>query len=148
VGRCVRLGAWLAATSVLWLILLILAWGQDGPRESGGTGPLALASVAAVVDIALLGNIGRWWMTPRWPGRARVGWWGRLTDPLRWPLPVATLLVLAGNMVLTLADRMIPLDWLSLGLCVLGFALLGGVARTMPADPAEGPEGAAAQGRT
>ncbi len=131
-GRCVRLGAWLAATSVLWLMLLVLAWSQDGPRRPGGTGPLALASVAALVDIALLGNIGRWWMTPRWPGRDRAGWLGRLTDPLGWPLPVATLVVLAGNLVLTLADRMIPLDWLSLGLCVVGLALLGVVARTAP----------------
>ena len=53
-------------------------------------------------------------MTPRWPGRGRTGWLGRVTDPLGWPLPVATLVVLAVNMVLTLADRIIPLDWLSL----------------------------------
>ncbi|HSO02925.1 MAG TPA: hypothetical protein VLQ92_00470 [Candidatus Limnocylindrales bacterium] len=131
-GRCVRLGAWLAATSVLWLMLLVLAWTQEGPREPGGTGPLALASVAALVDIALLGNIGRWWMTPRWPGRDRAGWLGRVTDPLGWPLPVATLVVLVGNLILTLADRMIPLDWLSLGLCVVGLALLGVVATSTP----------------
>jgi hypothetical protein len=128
----VRLGAWLAATSVLWLMLLVLAWTQEGPRQPGGTGPLALASVAALVDIALLGNIGRWWMTPRWPGRVRSGWLGRVTDPLGWPLPVATLVVLLGNLVLTLADQMIPLDWLSLGLCLVGLALLGVVARTAP----------------
>ena len=127
-----RLGAWLAATSIIWLFLLVLAWSQEGPREPGGTGPLALASVAAVIDIALLGNIGRWWMTPRWPGRDRTGWLGRLTDPLRWPLPVATFVVLLGNVVLTLADRMIPLDWLSLGLCVGGLALLGVVATSTP----------------
>lgn len=131
-----RLGAWLAATSVIWLFLLVLAWSQEGPREPGGTGPLALASVAAVIDIALLGNIGRWWMTPRWPGRTRAGWLGRLTDPLRWPLPVATLVVLMGNVVLTLADRMIPLDWLSLGLCVGGLALLGFVATSTPSGAA------------
>ena len=131
-----RLGAWLAATSIIWLFLLVLAWSQEGPREPGGTGPLALASVAAVIDIALLGNIGRWWMTPRWPGRNRTGWLGRLTDPLRWPLPVATLVVLMGNVVLTLADRMIPLDWLSLGLCVGGLALLGVVATSTPNGPA------------
>jgi hypothetical protein len=134
VGRCVRLGAWLACTSLLWLFLLVLAWSQDVHRRPGGTGPLALASAAALVDIALLGNIGRWWMTPRWPGRDRTGWLGRVTDPLGWPLPIATLVVLAVNMVLTLADRMIPLDWLSLGLCVGGFALLAGVARTTPQD--------------
>jgi hypothetical protein len=115
-------------------MLLVLAWTQEGPREPGGTGPLALASVAALVDIALLGNIGRWWMTPRWPGRDRAGWLGRVTDPLGWPLPVATLVVLVGNLILTLADRMIPLDWLSLALCVVGFALLGSVARSTPQD--------------
>jgi hypothetical protein len=49
---------------------------------------------------------------------------------------VATLLVLAGNLVLTLADRMIPLDWLSLGLCVVGLALLGVVATTTPSEAA------------
>lgn len=140
-GRCVRLGAWLAATSVLWLMLLILAWVQDGPRQPGGTGPLALASAAALVDIALLGNIGRWWMTPRWPGRDRGGWLGRVTDPLRWPLPVATLVVLAGNLTLTLADQMIPLDWLSLGLCAVGLALLGIVARTTPGGTAAQAQG-------
>jgi hypothetical protein len=117
-------------------MLLILAWSQDGPRRPGGTGPLALASAAALVDIALLGNIGRWWMTPRWPGRARTGWLGQATDPLRWPLPVATLVVLVGNLALTVADRMIPLDWLSLGLCVVGLALLGIVARTAPRNVA------------
>ncbi len=133
-GRCVRLGAWLAATSVLWLILLVLAWSRGGHRQPGGTGPLALATAAALVDIALVGNIGRWWMTPRWPGRVRTGWLGRVTDPLDWPLPVATLAVLTVNMVLTMADRMIPLDWLSLALCVGGFALLGSVARSNPRD--------------
>ena len=54
---------------------------------------------------------------------------------------MATLVVLAVNMVLTLADRIIPLDWLSLALCVVGFALLGAVARTTPHDvdaPAQG----------
>ncbi len=133
-GRCVRLGAWLAATSLLWLMLLVLAWTQEGPRSPGGTGPLALASVAALVDIALMGNIGRWWMTPRWPGRDRSGWLGWATDPLGWPLPVATLVVLVGNLALTLADRMIPLDWLSLGLCIVGLGLLGVVARTAPRE--------------
>lgn len=117
-------------------MLLVLAWTQEGPRVPGGTGPLALASVAALVDIALLGNIGRWWMTPRWPGRVRSGWLGRATDPLDWPLPVATLVVLVGNLALTLADRMIPLDWLSLGLCLVGLALLGIVARTAPHEVA------------
>jgi hypothetical protein len=119
---------------LIWLFLLVLAWVQDGPRDPGGTGPLALASAAALVDIALLGNIGRWWMTPRWPGRVRSGWFGRVTDPLGWPLPVATLAVPAGNMVLTLADRVIPLDWLSLALCLRGLVLLAGVARTAPQD--------------
>ena len=142
-GRCVRLGAWLAGTSLIWLFLLILAWSQDVHRRPGGTGPLALASAAALVDIALLGNIGRWWMTPRWPGRGRTGWLGRVTDPLGWPLPVATLVVLAVNMVLTLADRIIPLDWLSLALCLVGFALLGGVARTTPQDVDSPVQGAA-----
>jgi hypothetical protein len=132
VGRCVRLGAWLAATSVLWLMLVILDWGHDGTRASGSTGPLALASAGVLVDIAVLGNLGRWWMTPRWPGRDRSGWLGRVTDPLRWPLPVATLAVLVGNLVLTLADRMIPLHWFSLGLCVGGLALLGMVAGSTP----------------
>jgi hypothetical protein len=143
VGRCVRLGAWLAGTSLLWLFLLVLAWVQGGPREPRGTGPLALASAAALIDIALLGNIGRWWMTPRWPGRVRSGWLGRLTDPLGWPLPVATLAVLAGNMVLTLADRWIPLDWLSLALCLVGIVLLAGVARTAPQDLDAASRGAA-----
>jgi hypothetical protein len=128
------LGAWLAATSVIWLILLVLAWGRGGHRQPGGTGPLALATAAALVDIALVGNIGRWWMTPRWPGRVRTGWLGRLTDPLGWQLPVATLVVLGVNMVLTLADRIIPLDLLSLALCVVGFGLLGAVARSTPND--------------
>lgn len=118
---------------MLWLILVILAWSDDGPRGAGGARPpLALASAAVLVDIAVLGNIGRWWMTPRWPGRDRTGWWGRFTDPLRWPLPVATLAVLIGNLVLTLADQMIPLHWLSLGLCVGGLALLGMVATATP----------------
>ena len=135
-GRCVRLGAWLAATSVLWLLLLVLAWSQDVHRRPGGTGPLALASAAALLDIALLGNIGRWWMTPRWPGRVRGGWLGQVTDPLRWPLPLATLVVLVGNLALTVADRMIPLDWLSLALCIVGIALLGIVAGTAPRDAA------------
>ena len=134
VGRCVRLGAWLAATSVIWLILLVLAWARGGHRQPGGTGPLALATAAALVDIALVGNIGRWWMTPRWPGRVRTGWLGRLTDPLGWQLPVATLVVLTVNMVLTLADRIIPLDWLSLALCIVGFGLLSAVARSTPHD--------------
>ena len=93
-----------------------------------------------MIDIALLGNIGRWWMTPRWPGRLRAGWLGRLTDPLGWPLPAATLVVLVGNVVLTLADRIIPLDWLSLGLCVGGLGLLGVVATSTP-------NGAATQAR-
>jgi hypothetical protein len=143
VGRCVRLGAWLVAASVIWLALLVLAWAQGGHREPGGTGPLALASAAALIDIALLGNIGRWWMTPRWPGRVRTGWWGRATDPLRWPLPVATLVVLVANLLLTLADRMIPLDWLSLGLCIGGLALLGAVAARTPRDVAAHRPGAA-----
>jgi membrane protein required for beta-lactamase induction len=56
---------------------------------------------------------------------------------------VATLVVLAVNMALTLADRMIPLDWLSLLLCVVGFALLGGVARTLPHDVDAASRGAA-----
>ncbi|HSO04587.1 MAG TPA: hypothetical protein VLQ92_08915, partial [Candidatus Limnocylindrales bacterium] len=63
------------------------------------------------------------------------------TDPLGWPLPVATLVVLVGNLILTLTDRMIPLDWLSLGLCVVGLALLGVAATTTPsrtAAPARG----------
>ena len=47
---------------------------------------------------------------------------------------MATLVVLAVNMVLTLADRIIPLDWLSLALCIVGFALLGAVARSTPHD--------------
>jgi hypothetical protein len=54
---------------------------------------------------------------------------------------VATLVVLVGNLILTLADRMIPLDWLSLGLCVVGLALLGVVATSTPsraAAPARG----------
>jgi hypothetical protein len=139
----VRLGAWLAATSVLWLILLVLAWARGGHRQPGGTGPLALATAAALVDIALLGNIGRWWMTPRWPGRVRPGWLGRATDPLGWPLPAATLVVLALNTILTLTDRMIPLDWLSLVLCLGGIVLLAGVVRTAPQGLDTAPRGAA-----
>jgi hypothetical protein len=73
----------------------------------------------------------------------RTGWLGRLTDPLGWQLPVATLVVLAGNMLLTLADRIIPLDWLSLALCVVGFALLAAVARTTPHDVGAVSRGAA-----
>lgn len=117
---------------MIWLVLLLLAWAQGGHRQPGGAGPLALASMAALIDIALLGNIGRWWMTPRWPDRAPASRLGRLIDPLRWPLPVATIAVLVGNMLLTLADRMLPLDWLSLGLCVGGLGLLGVALTHMP----------------
>jgi hypothetical protein len=130
VGRCVGLGAWLAVTSVFWLLLLVVAW--LGDDLSTGAGPLALAGLAALVDIALLGNLGRWWMTPRWPHRPPRGRLETLTDPLGRAMPAATAGVLGANLVLAATDLVGPVEWLSLCLCLGGLLLLTRVLRTAP----------------
>ncbi len=130
------LGALLVTVSLIWLALLVLAWLDQGSRGQRGPGPLALASAGSLLDIALTGNLGRWWMTPRWPGRPRHGLLAPWTDPLGRVLPLVTLLVLAANAFLSTLGGMTWLDWFSVVLCLVGLVMLGGVRRSTPAEVA------------
>lgn len=127
------LGALLVVVSLIWLALLVLAWLDPASTGSRGTGPLALASAGSLVDIALTGNLGRWWMTPRWPGRPRHGWLAPWTDPLGLVLPLVTAATLVANAVLSTLGGMTWLDWISIALCLAGLVMLAGVRRTTPA---------------
>lgn len=136
VRLCVLLGAWLALTSVFWLALLVRAVAREGALEVG-SGPPALAGLLALADVALVGNLGRWWLRPRWPGRAPRGWWPTWTDPLRRSLPAVTGGVLVANLVLVVVDSVGIADWASLALIVVGLVLLVPV---MARTPKVGPE--------
>lgn len=136
-GTCVLLGALLAVASVYWLVLLGLAVARQGTRELG-SGPLALAGLLALADIALVGNLGRWWLRPRWPGRQPRGWWPGWTDPLRRTLPAVTGGVLLANLALEFVDPLGTADWISIGLIVASLAVLGvAVVRTPQPDQPE-----------
>ncbi len=137
---CVRLGAWLVAMSLFWLLLLVVALVREGIDERG-PGPLALVALLAFADIAVLGNLGRWWLRPRWPGSRRPpGWWPDLIDPLGWQLRAVTAAVLAFNLLLSFADQMGALDWVS---AVLSLAALGLLAVVVRTSPARGPRAGA-----
>ncbi|MGB8021004.1 MAG: hypothetical protein WCF04_07240 [Candidatus Nanopelagicales bacterium] len=126
---CVVLGAWLAATSVLWTVLLVLVWTREGLR---GRGPLPIPAVLALADVALLGNLGRWWMTPRWPHRQPRGRLAAHADPLGVVLPAATGIILVLNVVLIMSDPVSRIQWLGLALCGVCLVLLAVVLRSAP----------------
>ncbi len=136
VRSCVRLGAWLVAMSLFWLVMLVIALIRDGLDEHG-SGPLALIAILAFVDIAVLGNLGRWWLRPRWPGsRPPPGWWPVLIDPMGWQLRLLTGAVLTFNLILSFTDQMGVLDWTSALASLVGLGLLAAVVRTPTGPPA------------
>lgn len=109
--------------------MLLLVWTREG---LGGRGPLPMPAILAVADVALLGNLGRWWMTPRWPHRQPRGRMAALADPLGRVLPAATGLVLALNAALLVPDQVSWIVWLGLGPCAGGLVLLAVVLRSAP----------------
>lgn len=131
VRRCVRLGAWLVLLSIFWVLQLVVAWVRDG-FDARGSGPLALIGYVALADIALLGNLGRWWLKPRWPGREPRGRWRRIIDPLGPVLPVTTAVVLVGNIALPFAEDVGLVDVLGIGMCLVGLGLLAAAVTRVP----------------
>lgn len=137
VRRCVRLGAWLVLLSLFWVMQLVVAWVREG-FDARGSGPLALIGYVALADIALLGNLGRWWMKPRWPGREPTGRWRRMVDPLGPVLPTTTAVVLVLNIALPFAEDVGTVDILGIGMCLVGLGLLAAAVQRVPAPRVPG----------
>lgn len=132
VGSCVKLGAWLVGMSLFWLVLFVRAV-LRGDAGGSGSGPLALAAVLAFLDIAVLGNLGRFWLKPRWPGPGPTTTWRRAIDPAGRVLPLVTAVVLVANLLLGISGEMDALDWVSVAMSALGLLLLGPVVVRVPA---------------